>query len=328
MAFSGKAGRPERDPFGLRPVTPGPLGKNDAADPNAPAWLAGDTPGPLGIRDGADPNHSGPGPVLLAYIGEGLPVAAPPAEYAPDLGTNRATVQMYDHYFQGPAGALLKTRIEAAAKAVGLNPGLLAATLFAEYKWQSYAKQTGEVHGWDIGTDDYKKRKADIERRVPAARSITPLRYETQTNEAGRVIPDVPVFKAGDAVLASAAYLKYGELQARDAVAEMGGRLDRLPVEYRFALTRYGMNAGPGALRKQIMALLGMTRRHGKYVHTGTGRDFLQYKPWMLKDGKEQFTRHRPRRAATAHTAQAIHLSQAIFGVDPVSGDDSLLFVR
>ncbi len=36
----------------LPPRTPGPLGKNDAADPNSTAF-AGDSPGPLGINDGA-----------------------------------------------------------------------------------------------------------------------------------------------------------------------------------------------------------------------------------------------------------------------------------
>jgi hypothetical protein len=295
-------------PFTLCPVTPGPLGYNDAADPDTPNWFVGDPPGPL------------------------VPDSSRPAEYAPDLGTTQATVEMYDKDFDGANGALLKTRIEAAAQQVDLNPGLLAATLLAEDWRKSYTQRTGEVEGWDIGTDDYKERKADIERRVPAARGIKPIRYGTHTNEphngVSRVIPDVPVFKAADAVLASAAYLKYGELKARDALSDMGGSFNRLPVEYRFALTRFGMNAGPGAMRKRIMDFLGVTHRHGKYEHNRTGRDFLQYKPWKLEHNVEQFNKRFPRRAATAHTAQAIHLSQKIFGINPVSGDDSLLFFR
>jgi hypothetical protein len=235
---------------------------------------------------------------------------------------------MYDKDFDGANGALLKTRIEAAAKQVDLNPGLLAATLLAEDWRRSYTQRTGEVDGWFIGTDDYKERKADIERRVPAARSIKPIRYGPHTSESGRVITEVPVWKAADAVLASAAYLKYGELKARDAFSEVGGSFNRLPVEYRFALTRFGMNAGPGAMRKRIMDFLGVTQRHGKYVHNRMGRDFLRYRPWKLEHDIEQFSRHRALRAATAHTAQAIHLSQKIFGINPVSGDDSLLFFR
>jgi hypothetical protein len=71
-------------------------------------------------------------------------------EYIPDLGTNPATVQMYDKYFTWKSGALLKTRIADAARQVDLNPGLLAASLFAEFEVDSYTKPKGqEVRGWD-----------------------------------------------------------------------------------------------------------------------------------------------------------------------------------
>jgi hypothetical protein len=56
-------------------------------------------------------------------------------------------------------------------------------------------------------------------------------------------------------------------------------------------------------------------------------RDFLQYKAWKLKHSAEQFNAHRPQRAATTHTAQAIHLSQKIFGINPL-GSDALLVCR
>lgn len=53
-------------PFTLCPVTPGPLGYNDAADPDTPNWFVGDPPGPLGIGDWAQhPNVPGTG-LLLA----------------------------------------------------------------------------------------------------------------------------------------------------------------------------------------------------------------------------------------------------------------------
>ncbi|WP_136524319.1 lysozyme family protein [Geomonas ferrireducens] len=45
-----------RDPFQRPSLTPGPLGHNDAASPNAPRTLVGDTPGPLGMNDHADPH--------------------------------------------------------------------------------------------------------------------------------------------------------------------------------------------------------------------------------------------------------------------------------
>lgn len=45
-----------RDPFQPPSLTPGPLGHNDAASPNAPKTLRIDTPGPLGINDHGCPS--------------------------------------------------------------------------------------------------------------------------------------------------------------------------------------------------------------------------------------------------------------------------------
>jgi hypothetical protein len=315
------------DAFLFWPRTPGPLGHNDAASPESPDWFRGDTPGSLGVGDGAAPDLPETRPLLLASLAPVMPEeASPPPEHVPALGTNQATLRMYDHYFNDAGGATLKARIEAAAGRVDLNPGLIAASLFAEDRVGSYTKASGEVEGWLIGTDDYGAREADIHRRVPASVHIRPIRYEPHTNEHGRLIPRVPVFKAEDAVLASAAYLKYAECQVRDALAEAGGSFDRLPVEYRFALTRYALNAGGGAVRKRARELLGVVLKRGKFVHNGRVRDFLQFRHGALEHGVERFNRHKPQRGATAHTAQAIHLSQTIFGINPLVGNDGLLF--
>ena len=251
------------------------------------------------------------------------------SEYTPDLGTNPATVQMYDGYFHGRAGALLKTRIADAARQVGLNPGLLAASLFAEFEVGSYTKPKGEeVEGWDIGTDDYKERKADIEAKIPAAKALKPIRYESHKNEKDRVIPEVPVFPAEQAVLASAVYLKHSELQVRRIMTSMGGSFDRLPVERQYVLARYAMNSGVGNAKQRVMEFLGMSLHKGTYVQDKDPKEFLVYNPGKLKDDLEQFSAHHPQRAATAHAAQAIHLSQKIFGIDPAGTGDSLLFIR
>ena len=189
-------------------------------------------------------------------------------EYTPDLGTNPATVQMYDSYFAGKNGSLLKTRIQDAARQVSVNPGLLAASLFAEYGSEYYARSNGrEVEGWLIGTDDYKERKHDLERKIPAARAIKPIRYEPHRNENNRLIPEVPVFRAEQAVLASAAYLKDGELLIRDIMLGMGGSFDRLDVEHQFALARYTMNAGLGRAKKRVMEFLGISLHKKGLVH-------------------------------------------------------------
>jgi hypothetical protein len=147
----------------------------------------------------------------------------------------------------------------------------------------------------------------------------------------GRAIAQVPVFKAQDAVLASAVYLKFAELQVRDTFAGMGGSFDRLPVEDQFALTRYTMNAGAGAMRQRALEFLGMAqKKDGTFSQKNAGKAFLQYKPGALTpsktgDGPEMFNAHHPQRAATAHAAQAMHLSQRVFGVIPDGGRDSLM---
>ena len=214
-----------RTPFIDWPRTPGPLGMNDAADPDTPDWFAGDSPTPLGIGDWADPGVEGAGRLLLAYAGQGAAASAPPptpAEYVPDLGATQKTIEEYDRAFEGPKGALLKQRIQDAATKLDLNPGLIAASLLAEHKASSYTKQSGEVDGFVIGTDDWETAKRDMERRIPSANAIKPTRFDSAENEQGRVIPRVPFFKAEDAVLASATYLKFSETETTRDVTRNG----------------------------------------------------------------------------------------------------------
>jgi hypothetical protein len=65
-------------PLAVAALTPGPLGKNDAGDPNVTA-RAGDTPGPIGAKDHADPTLSpatAKGGQAPAKLPDGTPVAA------------------------------------------------------------------------------------------------------------------------------------------------------------------------------------------------------------------------------------------------------------
>lgn len=55
MATSRSPHPLRRDPFQRPTLTPGPLGRNDAASPDTQRTLVGDTPGPLGIKDHATP---------------------------------------------------------------------------------------------------------------------------------------------------------------------------------------------------------------------------------------------------------------------------------
>lgn len=60
MANSMIALRPRPPSAGFSPRTPGPLGHNDGADPDAPCLFPGDTPGSLGLHDWADPDLTAP----------------------------------------------------------------------------------------------------------------------------------------------------------------------------------------------------------------------------------------------------------------------------
>src|SRR4051812_45937868 len=97
MSSSRIPGSAGFDPDKFSPLTPGPLGHNDAADPASPSWFLGDTPGALGVGDWADHDVPGGHHMLLAALGPSMPIAsAARTEYAPDLGTTQQTIEMYD----------------------------------------------------------------------------------------------------------------------------------------------------------------------------------------------------------------------------------------
>lgn len=56
--MSSRPGPHGRNTYLRSPLTPGPMGLNDAASPDGPDWLVGDTPGTLGYNDWGDPGCS------------------------------------------------------------------------------------------------------------------------------------------------------------------------------------------------------------------------------------------------------------------------------
>ena len=87
------------------------------------------------------------------------------------------------------------------------------------------------------------------------------------------------------------------------------------------------MNAGIGRAQQRVMEFLGLSLSEGVFPRQGR-KEFLQYRSGTLKGGVEQFSARHPQRAATAHAAQAVHISQKTFGINPRGTGDSLLLVR
>jgi hypothetical protein len=214
------------------------------------------------------------------------------------LAVSGALVAAGDRAFWGPTGKRFKALVEWAAGEVGLDPGLLAASLLAETGRSDY-QTTAKVSSYLIGTDDFYERRHALRAKVPAYakvgwdRNQTP---ETHANDAlkPRDVKTIRFDSGRDALLASAVNLKYGEVVLREAAAKRGADLDRLPVETRFALTRIAFAAGPGGARKYLDQVL-------------DGQDILVRNDAPLKP-------RQTRRNATIRAAQALHLSDWVFG--------------
>jgi Lysine-specific metallo-endopeptidase len=234
----------------------------------------------------------------------------------PDLRVPGRYVAERDLDFWGPVGKKFKQVVEKAATEVGLNSGLLAAVLLAETHRFVYLTP-GEVSSFVIGTDDFFARRTQLHANVPAFSKVRFDRTKTSTdvNEHGRKVTTVQ-FKSGqDAVLATAVYLKYFEVVLRKAAKKLGKDFDALPVETRFALVRIAMAAGPGITQDGDLA----TNKKGEFLGAGarldrvlTGTEILVREDLPRQDATT--SGKQTNRNATILAAQAIHLSEWVFG--------------
>ena len=164
--------------------------------------------------------------------------------------------------FRGKAGKRFKQLIEAAAQKVGLNPGLIAAVLVAEIGTRSEYLSPNKVRSYRVGVDDFYIMQADLQNAVPAYAKI---RWDkTQTPEVHwndakkpRLVKTILFDSGPDGLLATAVYLKYGEVRLRAVAKALGGDFDTLPVETRFALTRMTMANRVKAKERLAAALKG-----------------------------------------------------------------------
>jgi V8-like Glu-specific endopeptidase len=237
-----------------------------------------------------------------------------------------------DPMFAGDTGATFKALVEEVARDVDINPGFLAAVLLAEWDRRSLYLSPGKVTSFVSGTDDFFAMREQLKDNVPAFSKVRfdPV-WTTDINEHRRKVKTV-TFKTGkDAALATAVYLKYAEIKLRKAAAANGGNFDTFPVEIRFALVRVAMGAGHGGITpdgefvwfkrkaddwvkakkgERGAVLRGVAPRLNRVLKGG---DFLVRKYEDRRDPTN--SAHITNRNATILVAQALHLSEWMFGV-------------
>jgi hypothetical protein len=155
-----------------------------------------------------------------------------------------------DPDLSGEKGEKFKAVVIWAAREVNMDPGFLAAVLLAEWDRPSLYLRAGEVWSYRIGTDDFFEQRAQLRSNVPAFAKVRfdEKKKTTDINEHGRTVTTVPFRTGKDAALATAVYLKWGEIKLSRAARRNGGDFEALPVATRFALVRIAMTAGHGGI--------------------------------------------------------------------------------
>ncbi len=254
-----------------------------------------------------------------------------------DLKVSGAYVVERDQQFVGESGKKFKDLVAWAAGEVSLNPGFLAAVLLAEWDKNSLYLSSGSVYSFRSGTDDFFAMAHDLRTNVPAFSKVgfDEKKKTTNINEHGRVVTTIPFNSGKDAILATAVYLKYGEIKLRTAAKKNGGDFDKLPIETQFALVRIAMAAGHGGLSRDG-DLIRFKRQNDRWVPVKKGEKggmllgVAASLEKVLKGEDILIRKNEPRsdptnsgpvthRNATILAAQAMHLSDLIFGVPTVA---------
>ncbi|UFS71441.1 hypothetical protein LPW11_04405 [Geomonas sp. RF6] len=212
--------------------------------------------------------------------------------------------EVVDHhrrFFMGKSGKRLKKLVEDAAREVDLNPGLLGTVMMAETRRPLSYLSSDKVSSYHIGADDFYEGRAAIQARVPAYKKVKwdknqkPAEHlnDAQTNR--RTVKTILFNSGADAVLATAVYLKFREVRLRELAKEAGGDFDTLPLATRIALTRIAMAAGTGGATPYLKDAL-------------KGVDIFDRRAIPVRA-------YQTKRNATVRTAQAMHLSDWVFGI-------------
>ena len=207
----------------------------------------------------------------------------------------------HDRFYWGSNGKKLKKLVEDAANDAGLNPGLLGTVIMAETRSPGTFLSSEKVSSYFIGTDDFWEAQGAMAKLVPAFRKVKFDKYQTprvHLNDAKanpRQVKSILFDSGPDALLATAVYLKMREVRLREIAKDMKADFEALPIETRLALTRMAMAAGTKGVTPLLKDAL-------------AGRDILIRKPIPVEAYQTQ-------RNGTVRTAQAMHLSEWIFGI-------------
>jgi hypothetical protein len=236
----------------------------------------------------------------LQILNEDVWTAIQASSDNPSLAVSGAEVADIDRFFWGTSGKRLKQLVAGAAKDVELNSGLLGTIMMAETRRPMSYLSTEKVSSYHIGTDDFFEARDAIAVRVPAFAKVKWEKTQSpivHLNDATtpREVKTIFFDSGPDAALATAVYIKFREVRLREISTELKGDFDRLPIETRFALTRMAMAAGTAGATPFLKDAL-------------AGKDVMVRKPLPVKIYQTQ-------RNATVRTAQAMHLSEWIFGL-------------
>jgi V8-like Glu-specific endopeptidase len=212
--------------------------------------------------------------------------------------------EVTDHhrtFFHGQNAGRLKKLVQDAASEAGLNPGLLGTIMMAETRRPLSYLSSEKVSSYHIGCDDFYEGRAAIQARVPAYakvkwdRSQMPIEHLNDAEKDPRMVKTILFDSGPDGALATAVYLKFREVRLREIAATLHGDFDSLPLPTRFALTRMAMAAGTGGATPYLKDAL-----NGVDIFV---REAIPVRAYQTK------------RNATVRTAQAMHLSDWVFGI-------------
>jgi V8-like Glu-specific endopeptidase len=287
---------------------------------------------PIGPLKKDDPNYATLSAEWKKILAKEVRPAIANAVENTSLKVSAKYVLERDPMFAGDTGAKFKALIEEVAREVDLNPGFLAAVLLAEWDKRSLYLSKGAVTSFVSGTDDFYAMREQLKDNVPAFSKVRfdPV-WTTDINEHKRKVKTVTFTTGKDATLATAVYLKYAEIKLRKAAAKNGGDFDKFPLETRFALVRVAMAAGHGGIAPDG-EFVWFKRKDDEWVKAKKGqrgavlRGVAPRLATVLKGGDFLVRKHEPRRDPTnsAHitnrnatilVAQALHLSDWMFGI-------------